>query len=87
MSCTLPTSLYSSALLMALQSMANALLKTTGNLSVKAGAATKHIMSLLLPRGKHNCSQHPHTLPVEVHGSRVFAVIFLLPLKRLALVC
>lgn len=83
-----PTSpLYRSALLMALQSLANALFKTSGNLSVKSGAATKHTMPLLLPKGKHNCGQHPHTLTGEVCGSRVFAMIFLLPLKRLAKVC
>lgn len=69
---------------MALQSLVNALFETTGNTPVKAGAAAKHIMSLLLPRGKHNCGQHPHALLGEVHGSRVFAMIFLLPLKRLA---
>lgn len=64
-----------------------AVFRTTRTLSVKAGAAAKQIKSLLRPRGKQNCGQHLHTLPGGVHGSRVFAMVFLLPLKRLAKVC
>lgn len=61
---------------MALQSLENALFRMTRTLSVKTGGATMHIMSLLLPRGKHNCGQHLHTLSGGVCGSRVFAMIF-----------
>lgn len=61
---------------MALQSLENALFRMTRTLSVKTRRATMHIMSLLLPRGKHNCGQHLHTLSGGVCGSRVFAMIF-----------
>ena len=58
-----------------------------GNLSLEAAAATQHLMSLLLPSWKHNCGQNPHTFHGQVHGSGVFAMIYFLPLKRLAKVC